>query len=114
MGRPLAHALARPLTHSLAHSLTHSLAHALARPLTHPLTRSRTCSPTHSPTHLLTHSLAPLPTDIKAVGLLRNELAKSQAHVPKALRECAQAAFGTQVRGCSRRSGMMRHACKEG
>ena len=41
----------------------------------------------------------PFVSDQEAVGLLRDELDKNQAHVSRSLRECAQAAYGKQVRG---------------
>lgn len=41
----------------------------------------------------------PFVSDEEAIGLLRDELDKNQAHVSRSLRECAQAAFGKQVRG---------------
>ena len=43
----------------------------------------------------------PFVSDDEAVGLLRDELDKNQAHVSRSLREGAQAAFGKQVRGGS-------------
>ena len=41
----------------------------------------------------------PFVSDEEAIGLLRDELDKNQAHVSRSLRECAQAAFGKQGRG---------------